>query len=105
MSALQISGLTKRFGSVTAVAGIDLALEAGCLTAIVGPSGCGKSTLLNMLAGIENPSAGVRFDAMPPRERRVGLVFQSYALYPHLTVLGNIRFPLQMLGMPAAEQA
>jgi inositol-phosphate transport system ATP-binding protein len=110
MSQLRIKGLTRHFGAVAALAGIDLTLEAGRLTAILGPSGCGKSTLLYILAGIETASAGeiwrdgARFDFKKPRERRVGLVFQSYALYPHLSVLGNIRFPLEMQGTAVAEQ-
>jgi inositol-phosphate transport system ATP-binding protein len=110
MGQLQLRGLTKQFGPVTAITGLDLTLEAGRLTAILGPSGCGKSTLLYILAGIEKASAGeiwrdgVRFDGLEPRERRVGLVFQSYALYPHLSVLRNIRFPLEMQSIPVQEQ-
>lgn len=95
-------------GKVKAVVGIDLVIGEGEFFVLLGPSGCGKSTLLNLIAGLEKPSAGeIRFDerlvasarakvSIPPREREVAMVFQSYALYPHLDVFANIAFPLKI---------
>ena len=88
-----IDHLTKRFGSTTAVNDLSLTMEDGTLTALLGPSGCGKSTILNMLSGILPVTEGkILFDGkdvtdLPPEKRNVGLVFQNYALYPHMTVL------------------
>jgi len=88
-------------GTVTAVNDFDLVLPDGMLIALLGPSGCGKSTVLNLISGLETPTEGrILFEdqdvtRMPPEKREVGLVFQNYALYPHLTVLQNILFPLQ----------
>ncbi len=102
--------LTKKFGNVTAVADFSAELRDGELTCLLGPSGCGKSTILNMLAGIVPVSAGrILFDgedvtALPPEQRGIGLVFQNYALYPHMTVLGNICFPLEIQGLPYQER-
>ncbi|MEO8627212.1 MAG: ABC transporter ATP-binding protein [Betaproteobacteria bacterium] len=101
MARIQFHSLEKRFGTQRILAPLDLVIEDGEFFTFVGPSGCGKSTLLAMIAGIERPSAGsIAFDAQPidglaPGERDVAMVFQSYALYPHLTVRQNIAFPLQ----------
>jgi len=101
MSLVQISGLKKVFDTVHAVDGVDLAIQASEFLVILGPSGCGKTTLMRMIAGLETPSAGsISIDnmdvtALPPRKRGVSMVFQSYALYPHMTVFNNIAFPLR----------
>ena len=106
---LQKSFLTLR-GRLSAIQGIDLNIEPGELFVLLGPSGCGKSTLLNLLAGLEKPTAGtIEFGEraiasaeknvfLSPRERNVAMVFQSYALYPHMTVEQNIGFPLRISG-------
>src|SRR5690606_34427765 len=109
MAEIRLRGLTKKFGNVTAVDGIDLEIREGELLALLGPSGCGKTTCLLMLAGIYKPTAGeILFDGVvvndvPPKARNVGLVFQSYALYPHMTVYDNIAFPLRLRGLPKSE--
>jgi len=105
-----MENLTKRFGKVTAVDSFSAELADGKLTALLGPSGCGKSTILNMLSGILPATAGrITFDdddvtAWPPEKRGIGLVFQYYALYPHMTVLQNICFPLEIQKIPAKER-
>lgn len=102
--------ITKKFGDFTAVSEFSAVLEDGELVSLLGPSGCGKSTLLNMLSGIQPVSGGkIFFDdqdvtAMPPEKRGIGLVFQNYALYPHMTVMGNICFPLETQKVPKAER-
>jgi inositol-phosphate transport system ATP-binding protein len=108
MARIIIEGLCKNFGTVKAVDAIDLTIADGEFVAILGPSGCGKSTTLFMLSGIEFPTAGrIMFDGQDvtfaeARDRGIGLVFQSYALYPHMTVLENISFPLEMMKLPKA---
>ena len=105
-----IDHLTKRFGSTTAVNDLSLTMEDGTLTALLGPSGCGKSTILNMLSGILPVTEGkILFDGkdvtdLPPEKRNVGLVFQNYALYPHMTVLENICFPLEIKRVPKKQR-
>lgn len=102
--------ITKKFGDFTAVSEFSAVLEDGELVSLLGPSGCGKSTLLNMLSGILPVSGGkIFFDdqdvtLMPPEKRGIGLVFQNYALYPHMTVMGNICFPLETQKVPKAER-
>lgn len=115
--AIQIRNLFKRFGGFTAVKDVDLSVPAGSFLVLVGPSGCGKSTLLRMLAGLESPSegeiafvgqtvssgaGGVIADA---GRRNAGLVFQSYALWPHMTVAGNIAWPLKVAKWPREKRA
>ena len=103
--------MSRRFGQVAALDGVSLAVAHGEFFSLLGPSGCGKTTLLRILAGLDGPDAGsVRLggrDALglPPHRRPVNTVFQSYALFPHLTVRGNIAFGLQMKRVPAAEIA
>ena len=102
--------VTKKFDDFTAVSEFSATLEDGELVCLLGPSGCGKSTLLNMLSGILPPTGGqIFFDKdnvtnMPPEKRGVGLVFQNYALYPHMTVLDNICFPLETQHVPKPER-
>jgi ABC-type sugar transport system ATPase subunit len=109
MAKIVFDRVQKRFGDTVIVPEFDLAIEDGEFFTFVGPSGCGKSTLLNMVAGLEEVTAGeLRFDELrvnelSPRERDVAMVFQSYALYPHLSVYENIAFPLRMKKMPRAE--
>src|SRR5215208_8481544 len=99
-----LEGLTKRFGTVAAVEALDLEIESGEFIALLGPSGCGKTTTLLMVAGIYRPTAGAivfgdrRVDHLLPKDRGIGMVFQSYALYPHMTVAENIGFPLELRG-------
>ena len=105
-----IQNLSKRFGAVTAVDSLNLDIKDGEFVAFLGPSGCGKTTTLLMLAGIYKPSDGViRFgevvvNQIPPRERNIGMVFQSYALYPHMTVFQNISYPLKLKNVPMQQQ-
>lgn len=109
MTEVRLEKLTKRFGGSEVLKAIDLTIHSGEFFTIVGPSGCGKSTLLNLIAGLEDPSQGtIAFDGRPvqqlgPRERDVAMVFQSYALYPHMTVYENLAFPLRMKKRPADE--
>ena len=101
MAVIETKNLTKYFGDVKAVDGIDLAIKEGELMVILGPSGCGKTTLMRMIAGLEKPTGGdvmIGGDVvteLPPRVRPIAMVFQSYALYPHMTVFNNISFPLR----------
>lgn len=111
MATVETRALTKRFETANAVDGIDLAVREGEFLVLLGPSGCGKTTLLRMLAGLETPSAGEvliggrTVTHLPPRARNIAMVFQSYALYPHLSVYRNIAFPLAAVGMPRHEVA
>jgi ABC-type sugar transport system ATPase subunit len=111
MSRVHVEALTKRFGQTTAVDGVSLDVGDGDFMVLLGPSGCGKSTLLRMIAGLLPPDGGrVLVDgrdvtSQPPRDRDLAMVFQSYALYPHLTVARNITFPLRARRRPRAEKA
>jgi putative spermidine/putrescine transport system ATP-binding protein len=108
---LRIDGAAKRFGEVAALDGVSLQVARGELLTILGPSGSGKTTLLKVVAGFEKPDAGsVRIDgveitALPPARRDIGMVFQNYALFPHLTVERNVAFPLEMRNVARAEIA
>lgn len=105
MAIVEIKKLTKQFGNVKAVNGVDLIVNDGEFFVLLGSSGCGKSTLLRIIAGIESPTAGEVFiggrvvNDLPPQIRQVAMVFQGYALYPHMTVFKNIAFPLEIQGM------
>lgn len=107
--SVRLSGVVKRFGSATAVNGIDLDVHAGEFLSLLGPSGCGKTTLLRMLAGFETPDEGdILLDGrsilpMPPHKRPVNTVFQSYALFPHMTVSENIAYGLRQRRTPRSE--
>ena len=107
---VELKRVTKRYGAVTAISDLSLAVEKGSFTALLGPSGCGKSTLLRMIAGLEAITAGQCFidnvdvTEVPPAQRRIAMVFQSYALYPHMTVRQNIAFSLSVAGAPRKVQ-
>ncbi len=109
MSAVKLAGIRKSFGDNEIVKGVDLEVQPGEFLVMVGPSGCGKTTLLRLIAGLEQCDAGeISFDGkrvneVPPRDRDVGMVFQSYALYPHLTVRENLAFGLMLRKVPPAE--
>jgi spermidine/putrescine transport system ATP-binding protein len=109
MALLEIQNVSRRFGDFTAVDQVSIAIEAGEFFTLLGPSGCGKTTLLRMIAGFDLPDGGrillngEDLADRPPEQRPVRTVFQSYALFPHMTVEGNIAFPLQMARTPAAE--
>ncbi len=111
MATIRIEGLAKRYDGQRVMGPLDLRIEDGEFFTFVGPSGCGKSTLLNLIAGVDAPSAGrIWFDdrdvsALSPGERDIAMVFQSYALYPHLSVRENIGFPLRVRGRPRKEIA
>jgi putative spermidine/putrescine transport system ATP-binding protein len=109
MAFLEISNLQKRFGTQTAVHDFSISIEKGEFITFLGPSGCGKTTILRMLAGFETPSNGrIVFDGkdvthVPTNQRNVGMVFQSYALFPNMTVAGNIGFGLKVAGMAPGD--
>ena len=111
MGKIQLSAVRKSFGEVDVIPGIDLSIEDGEFVVFVGPSGCGKSTLLRLIAGLEDTTSGtISIDGkdatnLPPAKRGLAMVFQSYALYPHMTVRKNIAFPLKMAGLSESEQA
>lgn len=106
---VRLEGITKSFGDFTAVRDLNVTIEDGTLAGLLGPSGCGKSTTLYMIAGLEKPTSGrIYFGEedvtdLPPEKRGIGLVFQNYALYPHMTVRQNIMFPLENAKVPKAE--
>ncbi|MFI5034476.1 MAG: ABC transporter ATP-binding protein, partial [Reyranellales bacterium] len=106
---LKVEGLVKRFGEVVALDGVSLDIASGELLTILGPSGSGKTTLLKVVAGFETPDGGVvtvdgvDITATPPAKRDIGMVFQNYALFPHLTVRANVAFPLEMRNIGKAE--
>jgi multiple sugar transport system ATP-binding protein len=108
MAMVETRGIKKYYGDVAAVNGIDLNIKEGEFLVLLGPSGCGKTTLLRMIAGLETPSEGELMisgevvNYLPPRARKIAMVFQSYALYPHMTVFRNIAFPLKAQGMEKA---
>src|SRR5687767_13521584 len=111
MATVELRGLTKQFGdNPPAVDNIDLASGDGEFLVLLGPSGCGKTTLLRMIGGLEPPTAGDVLiggqvvTGLPPRARRIAMVFQSYALYPHMSVYDNISFPLKAQKTPKDEQ-
>jgi multiple sugar transport system ATP-binding protein len=110
MAFLEVRGLSKRFGQVSALKDISLSVEEGGFLVLVGPSGCGKSTLLNTIAGLEALSAGEiwiggsRVNDLHPSQRDIAMVFQSYALYPNMNVARNITFGLEMRHVPKAER-
>src|SRR5918998_6648915 len=110
--AVAVRGLKKhyRHGDVAAVDGVDISTKDGEYLVLLGPSGCGKTTLLRTIAGLEQPTEGEVLiggqvvNELPPRARRVAMVFQSYALYPHKTVRANIVFPLKAAQVPPDER-
>jgi multiple sugar transport system ATP-binding protein len=110
MAALNVRDLHKRFGSTEVLKGIDLTVESGEFAVLLGPSGCGKSTLLNVIAGLEQPNAGTveigerMVNAIPAKDRDIAMVFQSYALYPSMTVRRNITFGMECRGVPRPQQ-
>ncbi|WIV50046.1 ABC transporter ATP-binding protein [Marivivens sp. LCG002] len=109
MGRITLDKVAKRFGDVEVIPPLDLTIEDGEFVVFVGPSGCGKSTLLRLIAGLEDVSGGqIRIDSkdatdLPPAKRGLAMVFQSYALYPHMSVRKNIAFPLKMAKMDQAE--
>ena len=109
MAAVELSAIRKSFGSTPILHGVDVSIADGEFCVLVGPSGCGKSTLLRMVAGLEEITAGTVsiggrvVNAVPPKERDIAMVFQNYALYPHMTVYDNMGFSLKLAGTPAAE--
>jgi len=109
-SSVSLEGVSKDYGSVPAVRDLTLEARAGEFLVLLGPSGCGKTTVLRLVAGLEEPSAGILrigdqvVNDVDPKDRDVAMVFQSYALYPHLSVARNIEFPLRSRQVPAAER-
>ena len=115
MLSLTITNLSKSFGNSRVIADLSLQVAEGEMLVLVGPSGCGKTTTLRCIAGLESPSAGeirigdrvvTAMDAginVPPEQREIGMVFQSYAVWPHMTVFNNVAYPLRAIGVPRAE--
>src|SRR5215213_694879 len=111
MVAISLRGLTRRFGEgAAALSGLTLDVAEGELLVLVGPSGCGKSTALRLIAGLDRPDAGeIRIGgrdvaSVPPQDRDVAMVFQGYALYPHMTAREIMAFPLKMRGVSATDR-
>jgi iron(III) transport system ATP-binding protein len=114
VASVTLEGVSKRFGATRAVDRVSLAIAEGGFFALLGPSGCGKTTLLRLVAGFETPDDGeIRLEeqivgragwALPPERRRIGMVFQSYALWPHMSVAENVAFSLRVRRVPAAER-
>src|ERR1700709_714586 len=110
MASVGIRGVKKQFGSVQIIHGVDIDIDDGEFVVLVGPSGCGKSTLLRMIAGLEQISGGElqidgkRVNEVGPADRGLAMVFQSYALYPHMTVRQNMGFALRLARVPRAER-
>jgi len=111
MADIRLVDVSKQFGSVRVLENVSMTIESGEFMVFLGPSGCGKSTLLRMIAGLEDVSGGEihigdrRVDNLPPSERQIAMVFQNYALYPHMTVRQNMSFGLQNIRMPKEEIA
>ncbi len=113
LTSITLNGVSYAFGANTVLNQIDLHIEPGSVVALLGPSGCGKSTLLRLLAGLTQPAEGaIHFGdrlvaktgwALPPEARDIGMVFQDYALWPHMTVAQNVMFPLKMRHIPRQE--
>lgn len=109
MTMVRVAGLSKRYGSVVALESVDLSIEKGEFVTLLGPSGSGKTTLLNLIAGLLEPTGGsiwiggVDATDIPPNRRGLGMVFQNYALMPHMTIFENIAFPLRVRKRPRAE--
>jgi len=109
MASVAIRDVRKAFGATSVIHGVDVSIRDGEFVVLVGPSGCGKSTLLRMIAGLENITAGeIRIadrvvNNLPPKERDVAMVFQNYALYPHMTVAANMAFSMKLRGAPQSE--
>jgi multiple sugar transport system ATP-binding protein len=109
MASVAIRDVRKAFGATSVIHGVDISIGDGEFVVLVGPSGCGKSTLLRMIAGLENITAGeIRIgervvNQVPPKERDVAMVFQNYALYPHMTVADNMAFSMKLRGAPKSE--
>ncbi|NBU14123.1 MAG: ATP-binding cassette domain-containing protein, partial [Alphaproteobacteria bacterium] len=110
MASLELQKIDKKFGASHVVKSVDLSVEPGEFVVILGPSGCGKSTLLRMVAGLEAVSGGSIFinnrivNDLEPRERGCAMVFQNYALYPHMTVAENIGYALKVAGLSKVER-
>ena len=109
MASVAIRDVRKAFGATAVIHGVDISIRDGEFVVLVGPSGCGKSTLLRMIAGLENITGGeIRIgdrvvNRLPPKERDVAMVFQNYALYPHMTVADNMAFSMKLRGAPKNE--
>src|SRR4026209_47267 len=109
MASVGIRDVKKAFGTTQVIHGVDITIGDGEFVVLVGPSGCGKSTLLRMIAGLENISGGeIRIgdrvvNHVTPKEREIAMVFQNYALYPHMTVADNMAFSLKLRGAPKSE--
>ncbi|MEY4696211.1 MAG: hypothetical protein RIT14_639, partial [Pseudomonadota bacterium] len=110
MARISLAGVTKSYGNAHVIKGVDIEIEDGEFCVFVGPSGCGKSTLLRMIAGLEDITSGALtigdrvVNDLPPKDRGVAMVFQSYAIFPHMTVRENVAFGLTISGASKAEK-